>query len=125
MDPFVTALGNGDLEGMLARLADNVVLVADGGKKPGALLQPLHGATPVARAMLHALRKHGVGPVDIRRAIVNGLPGFVRYGEGRAQAVLAFSVVGDRITSVFVISNPEKLRHLNAPSDNPPTEGTA
>lgn len=114
--PFLAALRDGDLEGMLARLAENVVLVSDGGNKPGALLQPLHGATPVARAMLHATRKHGVGQADIRRASVNGLPGLVRFQDGRAEAVLAFGVVGDHIASVFVISNPEKLRHLDRPS---------
>lgn len=115
VSPFVAALRAGDLEAMLARLAENVVLVADGGNKPGALLQPLRGAGPVARAMLHAARKHDVGQADIRAARVNGLPGFVRFEDGRAQAVLAFGVAGERIQAVFIISNPDKLRHLHRP----------
>ena len=113
--PFVSALRNGDLETMLAHLAENVVLVADGGDKPGALLRPLEGAGPVARAMIHAMRKHGVTAAEIRPATINGLPGFVRYQNGRALAVLAFGVTGGRIEAVFVISNPEKLRHLDQP----------
>lgn len=118
--PFVAALRNGDLETMLAHLSANVVLVADGGDKPGALLRPLHGAEPVARAMLHALRKHGLAQVEIRPATINGLPGFVRFHEGRAQAVLAFGLAGGRIQAVFVISNPDKLRHLHRPSASSP-----
>ena len=114
--PFVMALRDGDLEAMLARLAKNVVLVADGGAKPGALLRPLQGAEPVARAMLHATRKHGIEQTDIRAATINGLPGFVRFQDGHAQAVLAFGIAGGRIQAVFVISNPEKLRHLNRPT---------
>jgi RNA polymerase sigma-70 factor (ECF subfamily) len=109
---FVAALKDGDLKTMLAHMAENVVLVADAGGRPGALLKPLHGASPVAHAMLHALRKHGVEPADIELATVNGLPGFVRFHETSAQAVLAFGVVGGHIAAVFVISNPEKLRHI-------------
>lgn len=112
---FVAALRNGDLEAMLEHLSANVVLVADGGDKPGALLQPVHGATPVARVMLHAIRKHGVTEGEIRPASINGLPGFVRFQDGHARAVLAFGIAGGRIEAVFVISNPDKLRHLNRP----------
>lgn len=112
---FLLALKTGDLDGMLSRLAENVVLVADGGDKPGALLRPLQGAEPVARAMLHAARKHGLAG-EIRPANINGLPGIVRFENGRALAVLAFGIVAGRIQSVFVISNPEKLRHLHRPA---------
>jgi RNA polymerase sigma-70 factor (ECF subfamily) len=114
--PFVAALKNGDLEAMLARMSANVVLVADGGDKPGALLRPLHGAEPVARAMIHAMRKHAAATDEVRAARINGLPGFVRFQEGQARAVLAFGIVGGRIDAVFVMSNPEKLRHLNRSS---------
>ncbi|MFT3783527.1 MAG: RNA polymerase sigma-70 factor [Nibricoccus sp.] len=120
--PFLEALRNGDLESMLARLSENVVLVADGGDKPGALLKPLHGAMPVARAMLHATRKHGIETAAVQFATVNGLPGIVRFDSGRAQAVLAFGVVAGRIQSVFVISNPEKLRHLHRPKPPSPAQ---
>lgn len=120
--PFVTALRDGDLAAMLARLAENVVLVADAGGKPGALLRPLHGAEPVARAMLNATRKHGVEPADIRPASVNGLPGFVRFHGGHAQAVLAFGIAGGRIQAVFVMSNPNKLRHLHRPDAESPAQ---
>jgi len=110
--PFVAALRDGDLETMLTRLADNVVLVADAGGRPGALLKPLHGAGPVAHAMLNATKRTGGNGADVQPATVNGLPGFVRFNDDRAQAVLAFGVAGGRIAAVFVISNPDKLRHI-------------
>ena len=118
--PFVAAMRNGDLEAMLVRLAQNVVLVSDAGGKPGALLRPLHGAEPVARAMLNAIRKHGIEQADIRAATINGLSGFVRFQDGHAQAVLAFGIADGRIQAVFVISNPEKLRHLHRMSPDLP-----
>lgn len=97
---------------MLAHLAENVVRVADGGDKPGALLRPLTGAKPVAHAMLHARQKHPFESAEIRPARINGLPGFVRFEHGQPVAVLAFGVTDGRIDAVFVISNPAKLRHL-------------
>lgn len=110
--PFVMALKTGDLSAMVERLAEHVVLIADGGDKPGVLLRPLEGPDAVARGMLHAVRKHGLG-ADIERATINGLPGFVRYENGEAKAVLAFGTAEGKIHAVFVISNPDKLRHLH------------
>lgn len=120
--PYVAALRDGDMEKMLARLADNVVLVADSGGRPGALLNPLHGAGPVAQAMLEATRRTGGGGSDVEPASINGLPGFVRFSGDRAQAILAFGVAGGRITAVFVISNPDKLRHLRRSKVLPPVQ---
>jgi RNA polymerase sigma-70 factor (ECF subfamily) len=113
--PFLAALKNGDLEAMLAGMAQDVVLIADGGNKPGALLRPLQGAETVARAMLHAMRKHAAPGAEFQLATINRLPGLVRFENGRAQAVLAFGLAGGRIQAVFVISNPDKLRHLDRP----------
>lgn len=112
--PFLAALKAGDLQGMLASLADHVVLTADAGDKPGALRLPLRGAQPVAQAMLNAVRKHGTTG-ELRPASINRLPGFVRLDDGQARAVLAFGIAGGRIHAVFVISNPNKLRHLTQP----------
>ncbi|HEY0944710.1 MAG TPA: RNA polymerase sigma-70 factor [Opitutaceae bacterium] len=123
---FLAAVRNGDLETMLASMADNVVLVADNGGRRGALLRrPLHGAQPVARVMIAAIRKHGSADDEVSRAMVNGLPGVVRFRDGRAQAVLAFGISGGRIQAVFVISNPDKLRHLGPPGADSPDQRQA
>ncbi|HEY8993467.1 MAG TPA: RNA polymerase sigma-70 factor [Lacunisphaera sp.] len=113
--PFLAALRDGDLEAMLARMSKNVVLIADAGDRPGALVRPLEGAGTVARAMLGATRRHGIEGATFRLARVNGLPGLVRYQGPRAHAVMAFGLVGGLIESVFIISNPDKLRHLDQP----------
>lgn len=115
LGPFLAALKAGDLEAMLASLAEKVVLTADGGDKPGALLRPLLGAKQVAQAMLVAARKHGMAG-ELRPASINGLPGFIRMEGSQARAVLAFEIADDQIQAVFVISNPRKLRHLAPPA---------
>jgi RNA polymerase sigma-70 factor (ECF subfamily) len=121
--PFLEAVRNGDLETMLASMAENVVLVADGGDRPGALLRPIHGAEHVARAMIGATRKFSSPQDEMRRATVNGLPGVVRFRDGCAQGVLAFGIAAGRIQAVFVIGNPDKLRHLNRPSPEAAAKG--
>jgi RNA polymerase sigma-70 factor (ECF subfamily) len=41
---------------------------------------------------------------------VNGQPGLVAQQDGATVAVIAFEVANDRITHVWSIRNPEKLR---------------
>jgi RNA polymerase sigma-70 factor (ECF subfamily) len=41
---------------------------------------------------------------------VNGQPGLVVQQEGVTSAVLAFDVADDRITHIWAVRNPEKLR---------------
>jgi RNA polymerase sigma-70 factor (ECF subfamily) len=111
--PFVAAVQSGDLETLIASMSDNVVLVSDAGGKPGALRRPIHGPGPIARVLVNVLRKLGSATDEVHRATINGLPGFVRFQDGRAQGVLAFGIAGGRIEALFSISNPDKLRPLD------------
>jgi RNA polymerase sigma-70 factor (ECF subfamily) len=110
---FVAAVQSGDVEALMATMADDVVLVSDEGDKPGALRRPIHGAAPVARVMINVRRKLGSEGAEVRPATINGLPGFVRFRDGRAQGVLAFGITGGRIQALFSIANPDKLRHVD------------
>jgi len=42
--------------------------------------------------------------------VVNGRPGLVIEVEGAVVTVLAFDIAGDRITRIWAVRNPEKLR---------------
>ncbi|MBX3024041.1 RNA polymerase sigma-70 factor [bacterium] len=110
---FATAVRDGDLEALVASLSDDAVLVLDAGDKPGALRRPLHGATPIARVLINVLRTVGPAGGEVRPATINGLPGFVRFQEGRAQGVLALGIAAGRIQALFSITNRDKLRHLD------------
>src|SRR6266404_1548291 len=54
---FVQATTKGDLDGLVALLASDVVLHTDGGGKARALPNLIHGATRVARAIIGGMRK--------------------------------------------------------------------
>ncbi len=49
---FLAAARNGDMEGLVAMLAPDAVMVGDGGGKARSLPGPLHGAAGIARALV-------------------------------------------------------------------------
>lgn len=88
-----------------ALLAPDVVAVCDGGGRVPAPILPLRGAAEVAW-LLHALLPGN----DLTVAGVNGRPGLVLRRAGRAVAVIAVTGDHDRVTALWVVLNPAKLR---------------
>src|SRR5262249_13954544 len=79
----------GDMDGLLAVLAEAITVWADGGAKvPGAALKPVHGATAVARFLLGVLRRFVPEDRVLRLAEINGQPGFIVYAGGRPLAAM-------------------------------------
>ena len=116
MMQFDQAVKTGEIENLLNLLANDVVLVTDGGGKARALPKPMCGAEPIARLFIAATRKFGSGTQEMKKATINGLPGLVHFEGGRPQRVMAFGIHDGRIHALFVITNPDKLRHLSRPS---------
>ncbi len=73
---FFAAAQDGDLAGLEALLAHDVVLTGDGGGKVPALARSLHGRNRVARTLLNWVKLGARIPAaSIRTAEVNGAPG--------------------------------------------------
>ena len=109
---FQHAVVTGDMENLLNLLAKDVVLVSDGGGKATAVLRPILGADHVARLLIGATKKFGSKTQTSRHAIINGLPGIIAFENERPIRVLALGVRDGRIHSLFIVTNPDKLRHL-------------
>lgn len=110
---FRAAAGNGDIGAMQKLLADNAVLLSDGGGKRPAALNPIHGADHIARFFEGLHRKFGyadTGPVDVVR--INGLPGYVTIEPRGVLQTTAFDIAEGRIAAIYVVRNPDKLGHL-------------
>jgi RNA polymerase sigma-70 factor (ECF subfamily) len=116
---FFAAAEHGDLAGLEALLAHDVVLTGDGGGKAPALARSLRGRSPVVRAVITWFRLGGRAPgVLLRRAEVNGAPGAVILdAQQRLVAVMALDIAGDVITGISSIVNPDKLEHLGPVGD--------
>jgi RNA polymerase sigma-70 factor (ECF subfamily) len=113
LERFNTAANTGDVDGMLALLAEDITLWADGGGKArGAALVPVHGAEKVARFLAGVAPRWAAMERTIRPAQINGQPGFLVSDVGRAHVAVIFEVRDGRIQAIYSISNPDKLRTL-------------
>ncbi|WP_051709358.1 RNA polymerase sigma factor SigJ [Streptomyces sp. NRRL S-350] len=102
-----------DLASLMSLLDPDATVIADGGGLVGALLHPLSGSERIARAHLDSDR-FGPGLTLLERT-VNGRPGLVAQRGGVTDTVFAFRIADDRITHIWVVRNPEKLRPWTDP----------
>ena len=108
---FFSAVQHGDLAGLEALLAADVVLTGDGGGKVPALTEPLRGRARIARLLVDSV----VARLPRLRLVeVNGGPGALLFdAQERLIGVMALDVAGDQISSIHSIVNPDKLGHLS------------
>ena len=108
-ESFLEVCLNGDMDGLLALLSEDVTLYSDGGGKTRAALNPIRGADKVARFLTGILGKAPPG-FAVRRTRVNGRPGLVGYfGDGSPQSVVTLEVADGNIRAIRLVVNPEKL----------------
>jgi RNA polymerase sigma-70 factor, ECF subfamily len=116
---FLRAAQEGDMEGLVAMLADDAVLTGDGGGKATAFPEPLVGGQRVARALraFFAVGRRVEG-LTVELVEVNGMPGWIaREADGAVIVVMALDIVGDQVTGIRSVVNPDKLGHLGPVSD--------
>jgi RNA polymerase sigma-70 factor (ECF subfamily) len=113
-EAFYSASRSGDMTALGAMLASDVSVYSDGGGKRPAALRPLHGLEDVMKlhgGLARVYAKHASALVHT--GFINGLPGFVtREGDGELQTT-ALQIEDDRIVAVYIVRNPDKLRHLH------------
>lgn len=116
MEAFVEATRSGDLDVLTQLLAKDVHVETDGGGKAAAALNVLDGADRAARFLIGATRKGWRDDFTLRFAVINGMPGvIVDAPEGPVQTA-AFGIEDGIIRALYVVRNPDKLRHLAAGS---------
>ncbi|HET6410411.1 MAG TPA: RNA polymerase sigma-70 factor [Chthoniobacteraceae bacterium] len=109
---FMDACRLGDTEGLLAMLSDDATLYSDGGGKVLAAVKPIFGADRVSRFLVGVMRF--VAPdEEFRFAVVNSEPGLLRFHHGQLIQTTTFALADGRITAIYVVRNPDKLRHAN------------
>ncbi|GII78909.1 RNA polymerase sigma factor [Sphaerisporangium rufum] len=97
-----------DIGALVGLLDPDATMVADGGGRAGAALRPVRGGARIARAVM-AIAGRAPG-LAIGEEVVNGRPGLVARQGGVAVTVAAFDVAGGRITRIWAVRNPDKLR---------------
>jgi RNA polymerase sigma-70 factor (ECF subfamily) len=106
----------GDIAALIGLLDPAVTLTADGGGLVSAALEPIEGAEQVARYLARLAEladRAGAGRTYLERT-VNGQPGLVAQMDGVTVTVFAFEVADDRISHIWAVRNPGKLRPWTA-----------
>jgi RNA polymerase sigma-70 factor, ECF subfamily len=99
-----------DINALITLLDPDATAIADGGGLATTFPDPIEGAEQIARAWIDIARRR---PHDMtfRERTVNGRPGLIAQQDGVTVTVFAFDIAGDRIKHIWVVRNPEKLRH--------------
>ncbi len=110
---FFAASRDGDMQQLRSLLAADVTAYADGGGKARAALQPIAGRDNVlqAHAVLAQIFAKDMSRI-VRYGFINGLPGFVTVEQGDMMQTTALQIEDGKIVAIYVMRNPEKLRHL-------------
>jgi RNA polymerase sigma-70 factor (ECF subfamily) len=111
LDQLVMAVASADIAALTALLADDAVMVSDGGGVVSAARRPVEGADRIARFLV------GIGPrvpaeATVHVEEVNGAPCLLVRVGGVVRQVMSLEVADDRVQSLQIVSNPEKLSHL-------------
>jgi RNA polymerase sigma-70 factor (ECF subfamily) len=113
-EAFFAASRSGDMKALGAMLAADVSVHADGGGKRPAAMNPILGFDAVMqfheRLATH-LRTNG--STFVRAGYVNGLPGFITLEADGELQTTAFDIEDGKIAAIYVMRNPDKLRHLH------------
>ncbi|CAN7604486.1 RNA polymerase sigma factor SigJ [Phenylobacterium sp. LjRoot225] len=112
---FLAAAASGDASAFSALLAQDAIMVSDGGGKRMAALRVLVGPADIAGLFLAVAERHGPMAVSsVRLARINGYPGVVLEMADGPQTFALEPGPDGRIAAIYVVRNPEKLGHVSA-----------
>lgn len=115
MMAFGHALQTGNVGALAGLLAEDAVFLSDSNGLRKAALKPVVGRDRVSRLLIGLQNKSlAVRPDTVMRpATINGLAGVLLFEGDVLRETAAFDIDGNgRVRAVYVVVNPEKLRHL-------------
>lgn len=108
---FLQAAGEGDMPALIATLTEDATIYSDGGGKVSAARKPIVGRDKVA-TFLAGISRVAPESSEFRIESINGQPGIVTLVDGAIFSVFNFEFAEDRIRSVYVVLNPDKLQQV-------------
>jgi len=109
---FGEAVTSGNVAGLAKLLRDDAVAITDGGGRKFAARNPIMGADKVARFFIGLAAKNAGHDVRIEPAVINGAYGALVYLDGVFDHTFSMAIDGERIAAIYLVRNPDKLRHL-------------
>lgn len=113
MQTFAQVLERGDLAGIHALLAEDSMLMGDGGGRVSSFPKPMVGGRRIAQLFFAATRRYK-DELHIELAALNGQWALLRFIQGRLESAQLFELDGERIARIYVQRNPDKLARIAA-----------
>jgi RNA polymerase sigma-70 factor (ECF subfamily) len=117
LEAFIRAASSGDVEGLVAMLAHDAVMITDGGPEGRRFMgvrnlqAPLRGPTGIAAFIVETTRRSSETlRVDVHE--LNGQPAVVLYQNDAPFAALLLGVADGFIQRVFFHGDITRLRHI-------------
>jgi RNA polymerase sigma-70 factor, ECF subfamily len=116
---FTTAASEGNIEALVSMLAEDAVMITDGGaqgRRVGGvrnLPAPLIGSAKIAAFVAATARSNDL---EMELHELNGQPALVFYHENAPFAALLLAIADGRIHRVFFHGDLERLRYLGRPT---------
>ncbi|MGW0758518.1 RNA polymerase sigma factor SigJ [Streptomyces sp. NPDC002814] len=113
---FVQAALGGDIAALMEILAPDVTVWSDGGgKRRGVALRPVRGRDKAVRLIGSLGARGAAQSLELRYRRVNGDEAMVLFQGDEPYAVMVMDLTpeGDRVSGVYIVSNPDKLTHVH------------
>jgi RNA polymerase sigma-70 factor (ECF subfamily) len=100
---------------LLQLVSKDVVLYSDGGGQVTAAIRPIISIDRVLPFLQGLAVKR---PENLETTIqnINGLPGIVNYIDHQPHSIISFSIENNQIKEIFIVLNPNKLKHIRSGS---------
>ncbi len=117
---FFRAVGDGDMDGLVAMLAEDVAVYGDSGGTSPSWPRPIIGRDNVSRLLLGIAGQIRQLGITISPAEINGQPGAMFLDpDGNLTNIFVLDIADGQVRTVRSVINPEKLRHLGPLADIP------
>lgn len=113
LQTFSHALAQGDFPSIQALLAEDAMLIGDGGGKVQSFPKPMVGGRRIAQLFYATWLRCGSG-VEMRPVVLNDEWAMLRFIAGQLESAMAFETDGTRIVRILVQRNPDKLARITA-----------
>jgi RNA polymerase sigma-70 factor (ECF subfamily) len=119
---FLQACTEGDINGLIALLQEDIVMVADGGgtsltvngRTIQAIRKPLVGNERVAKFVITIVQtiQQFLPGFHWKTVLVNNMPALACFTYGEPLSLIILEIRNDRICNIYVQSNKSKLKYL-------------
>jgi RNA polymerase sigma-70 factor (ECF subfamily) len=117
LQKFAQALERGDFFAINALLAEDAMLIGDGGGKVPSFAHPMVGGRRIAQ-LYYATCLRYRSAVSVKLAMLNDQWALLRFIDGKLESAHSFETDGERFVRILLQRNPDKLERIAATFDN-------